>query len=197
MPLQEPPESLVQLLSDLAAMLGSMQALLQQIRQHTALLQQLQQHSDSSAPASSSASSEQLATGVVEATANCQHVDDVAAELSALQAALQQGSAHLVAIQKDALLAGELSAVGGYWLLRRLLPAVQDKPVLSLQGVCALRDLGYQVGCSSAACIVGLCLLQLKQALESKRVQHRHFACFVGRPPHQHQNTTGRVAKVV
>lgn len=50
-----------------------------------------------------------------------------------------------MSIQQDPLLAGELSAVGGYWLLRRFLPAVVDQPELVLQGLCALPGLGYKV----------------------------------------------------
>jgi hypothetical protein len=76
---------------------------------------------------------------------------DLAAELAALQAALMVSSPNLLGIQQDSLLAGELSAVGGYWLLRRLLPQLQaaGNAAAVLQGVMALPGLSYQVGCLS------------------------------------------------
>ncbi|WIA22814.1 hypothetical protein OEZ86_009765 [Tetradesmus obliquus] len=72
---------------------------------------------------------------------------DLAAEIEALQAALMVASPNLMGIQQDRLLAGELSAVGGYWLLRRLLLqlAAAGDAAAVLQGVLALPGLNYQV----------------------------------------------------
>jgi hypothetical protein len=73
--------------------------------------------------------------------------DSDTAKLAALQAALMATGSNLMAIQQDNLLAGELSAVGGYWLLRRLLPQLQadGNAAAVLQGVMALPGLGYKV----------------------------------------------------
>jgi hypothetical protein len=86
------------------------------------------------------------------------------AELAALDAALDSAQANLEAVQADTLLAGELSALGGFWLLRRLLPALAeqrggavvaaadadeaaaaDADEAALAGLLALPGLGYQV----------------------------------------------------
>jgi len=137
----------VLLLCDLSAALGSIQLLLEDTRQATALLQQQQQQQQqpqqqqqglASSPNESSGSSKSPPD-----SAGGQ--DTLAAEVSALQAAMQQSSTNLMSIQQDPLLAGELSAIGGYWLLRRFLPAVGDQPELVLQGLCALPGLGYKV----------------------------------------------------
>lgn len=111
------------LLSDLSAMLGSIQGLVQDMQHSTALLkqQQTQHKRDATNPQA------------------------LEAEVEALQAAVQQSNTNLLAIQQDPLLAGELSAVAGYWLLRRFLPEVQQQPELVLQGLCALPGLGYRV----------------------------------------------------
>lgn len=87
-------------------------------------------------------------------------------QAAALQDAMQHASTNLAAIEQDPLLAGELSAVGGFWLLRRFLPAVQAQPDMVLQGLGALPGLGYKVrssgsvdvrvcGCSVAAVFLG------------------------------------------
>lgn len=120
--LQEPPESLVLLLADLAAMLGSPASLLQDLAATSAQSQQ-QQPSAQPPPADAQQSSE------------------------AVMAALQQASKNLQAIQQDPLLAGELSAVGGYWLLRRFLPTLHKQPDMVLHGLSALPGLGYRVSC--------------------------------------------------
>jgi hypothetical protein len=74
--------------------------------------------------------------------------DSDSSDLDALQAAMMVTGANLMGIQQDNLLAGELSAVGGYWLLRRLLPQLQadGNAAAVLQGVMALPGLSYQVG---------------------------------------------------
>jgi hypothetical protein len=117
---QESPAALVLLLADLAAMLGSLGALVEAVQQQHQQQQQQQQDSDDGS---------------------------AAAEAAAVQAALQLSSSNLLAIQADPLLAGELNAVGGYWLLRRLLPAVPEpeQPAALLTGLCALPCLGFKV----------------------------------------------------
>lgn len=120
---QEPPESLVLLLADLAAMLGSPASLLQDLAAASAQSQQ-QQEQQSSAPSP-------------PADAQQSH--------EAVMAAMQQASTNLQAIQQDPLLAGELSAVAGYWLLRRFLPTLREQPGLVLTGLKALPGLGYRV----------------------------------------------------
>jgi hypothetical protein len=122
--LQEPPESLVLLLADLAAMLGSPASLLQDLAAASAQSQQ-QQPSEQPPPADAQQSSE------------------------AVMAAMQQASTNLQAIQQDPLLAGELSAVGGYWLLRRFLPTLHEQPGVVLTGLTALPGLGYRVSCQA------------------------------------------------
>jgi hypothetical protein len=74
--------------------------------------------------------------------------DNGSSDLDALQAAMMVTGPNLMGIQQDSLLAGELSAVGGYWLLRRLLPQLQadGDAAAVLQGVLALPGLNYQVG---------------------------------------------------
>jgi hypothetical protein len=74
--------------------------------------------------------------------------DNGSIELDALQAAVMVTGPNLMGIQQDRLLAGELSAVGGYWLLRRLLPQLQadGNAAAVLQGILALPGLNYQVG---------------------------------------------------
>lgn len=120
--LQEPPESLVMLLADLAAMLGSPASLLQDLAATSA--QSQQQQSSAQPPAA-----------------------DAQQSSEAVMAALQQASTNLQAIQQDPLLAGELSAVGGYWLLRRFLPTLHKQPDMVLHGLSALQGLGYRVSC--------------------------------------------------
>uniref|UniRef100_A0A383VK72 Uncharacterized protein n=1 Tax=Tetradesmus obliquus TaxID=3088 RepID=A0A383VK72_TETOB len=81
---------------------------------------------------------------------------DLAAEIEALQAALMVASPNLMGIQQDRLLAGELSAVGGYWLLRRLLLqlAAAGDAAAVLQGVLALPGLNYQLAAAGDAAAV-------------------------------------------
>lgn len=93
-----------------------------------------------------------------------------AAEVSALQAAMQQASTNLAAIQQDPLLAGELSAVGGYWLLRRFMPALQDQPELILKSLGALPGLGYKVGSTH-----GLPCKQVQRRIQSVAVVMQHL----------------------
>jgi hypothetical protein len=123
---------LVLLLSDLSAMLGSISALVQDMQHSTALLQQNQQQQQ-------------------QPNQDAANTKGLEAEVSALQAALQQSSTNLLAIQQDPLLAGELSAVAGYWLLRRFMPEVQQQqqPELVLQGLGTLPGLGYRVSVSA------------------------------------------------
>lgn len=115
------------LLADLAAMLGSPASLLQDLAATSAQSQQQQQQSSvlRHPPADAQQSSE------------------------AVMAALQQASTNLQAIQQDPLLAGELSAVGGYWLLRRFLPTLHKQPDVVLHGLSALPGLGYRVSCQA------------------------------------------------
>jgi hypothetical protein len=127
--LQESPAHLVLLISDLAAVLASPVSLFQDLS--AAVSQQEQQQG------AASTSGTQPSTGAAG--------EHTAGELSALQAAMQQASKNLQSIQQDQLLAGELSAVGGYWLLRRFLPALHGQPELVLQGLAALPGLGYRV----------------------------------------------------
>lgn len=76
-------------------------------------------------------------------------------EAEALQAAFETSTANLMAIQEDQLLAGELSALCGYWLVRHLLPqlATGDHTGVAVRGFRVLQELRYQVGvrCVSAA----------------------------------------------
>lgn len=155
---QEPPESLVLLLSDLSDTLHSDSALL---AQRTALLkhqaaQQQRPPQEGGTSAGSSGSSEPTAaesrSTTAEATgsssAECvrdSESDGLSTELHAVEAALATAVKNLTVIYEDGLLAGELSAVGGYWLLRRFLPALQQQPQLVLRGLCALPGFRYQV----------------------------------------------------
>jgi hypothetical protein len=98
---------------------------------------------------------------------------DLTAELEALQAALTASSPNLLGIQQDSLLAGELSAVAGYWLLRRLLPELQSAgdAAAVLQGVLALPGLQYQV---RGVLLLLLLLLQNFGLLISFCLQNAH-----------------------
>ena len=51
-------------------------------------------------------------------------------------------------VRADGLLAGELHAMCGYWMLSRLLPEVDAQHVLL--GLRAMEGLGYKVGCGAA-----------------------------------------------
>jgi hypothetical protein len=99
--LQTPAAQLVHLFADLAAVFASHKQLLADTQQ-LLLIQQ-----------------EQL-----QSSAAAAQDEEEAAEVAALQTALQTSSTHLQDIYQDQLLAGELSAVAGYWLIRKLLPTV-------------------------------------------------------------------------
>lgn len=130
LPPQLPPHDVVALFSDLSAMLGSHRQLFLDTQQHVLKQQQAVQE--------------------FETLPDSTTVADLAAEVEALQAALQRSTANLMEIQQDSLLAGELSAVGGYWLLRRLLPQLQGNIEATLLGLTALPGLNYQVRCVCA-----------------------------------------------
>eukprot|EP00775_Hariotina_reticulata_P011598 gene11598-11742_t len=136
---------LVHLFADLAAVFASHSQLLADTQRKLLLRQQQQ----------------------LQATAPVLHGKE-AAEVAALQAALQTSSTNLKDIYQDQLLAGELSAVAGYWLIRKLLPAVAqqqssaepdgrgDAAAVVLSGLLALPGLRYQVRLPEGNLGVGL-----------------------------------------
>jgi hypothetical protein len=173
--MQEAPDSLVLLLSDFSAALHSDRALIARraaLNQQAAQQQQQQppQESGSSGSSGSIDNSEPTAaqdpsTKAAEATGSSssssnssssacctQDVHSLSTELHAVETALAAAIENLTAIYQDTLLAGELSAVGGYWLLRRFLPALQQQPPLVLTGLCALPGLRYKVSGKNAVC---------------------------------------------
>ncbi|KAF8066322.1 hypothetical protein HT031_002645 [Scenedesmus sp. PABB004] len=118
------PREAAHLLADLGAVLASPTALALEAQRQLALLQLQQQQLPGSG---------------------------AAAELAALQAALETATHHVAAIRQHRLLAGELSAMGGYWLLRRLLPRLagggpaQRGAAARGFGALAADRLGYRV----------------------------------------------------
>lgn len=137
---------MVLLFSALAAAMDSHQ----QLRQQTALALQHQQAQQALQQQQAQQAQEVLhgAYAEVVALAAAEAAGEAAAraatQAASLQAALEVSLAHLKQVCEDKLLAGELHAVSGFWLLRRLLPRVDGAHVLL--GLRAMRRLGYQVG---------------------------------------------------